>query len=149
MASDRPEKSMNKIDPYSLWVGHAGEGKDYRKLFDAGIRALVQLAVEELPLETPRELISCRFPLLDGTGNRPEALYLAISTVATLLKMHLPTLIFCGAGMSRAPAVAAAALAMVHHQAPALCLEQVVKCHPSDVSPGLWSEVTGLLPSVR
>jgi protein-tyrosine phosphatase len=140
---------MNKIEPYPLWVGHAGEGRDFRMLFDAGIRALVQLALEEPPLETPRELIACRLPLIDGTGNRPEVLYLAISTVATLLKMHLPTLIFCGGGMSRSPAIAAAGLAMVHHQPPEKCLEQVVKCHPSDVSPGLWSEITGLLPSVR
>jgi protein-tyrosine phosphatase len=140
---------MNQIPPYPLWVGHAGEGREFRQLFEAGIKALVQLALEEPPLETPRELISCRFPLLDGTGNRPESLYLAISTVATLLRMHLPTLVVCGAGMSRAPAVAAAALAMVHHQAPAACLQQVVQHHPSDVSPGLWSEVTGLLPSVR
>jgi hypothetical protein len=140
---------MDQIEPHALWVGHAGEGRDFRKLFDAGIKALIQVALEEPPPETPRELIACRFPLLDGTGNRPEVVHLAIGTLVALVKKRIPTLIYCGGGMSRSPAIAAAALSVVLQQPPETCLEQVVKHHPSDVSPGLWNEIISLLPSLR
>jgi protein-tyrosine phosphatase len=140
---------MNQITPQPLWLGHAGAVADFRRVFDAGIKALVQLATEELPDQPPRELIYCRIPLVDGTGNRAELLYLAISTVATLVKMRIPTLVYCGAGMSRAPAIAAAALGMVHQEPPEEWLNRVARHHHTDVSPGLWREITGLLPSVR
>src|SRR5262245_32724506 len=107
---------MNQILPYPLWVGHAGEGRDFRAVFDRGIRAIVDLALEEPPVQAPRELISVRYPLLDGTGNTSDILFLAISSVATLLKMNMATLVMCGAGMSRAPAVSAAALALIHQR---------------------------------
>jgi protein-tyrosine phosphatase len=139
---------MTQILPYPLWVGHAGEGREYRQVFDAGIKVLVQLAAEELPSQPPRELIFCRFPLLDGPGNRPEMLSLAISTVVNLLRRHLPTLISCGAGMSRSPAIAAAALAIVHKLPAEEVLERVVRHHPSDVSPALWNDVKGILDSI-
>src|SRR5262249_26990530 len=140
---------MNQIQPHSLWIGHVTDARNFRHLFDLGIKALVELAMEEQPVQPPRELISCRFPLLDGGGNRAELLFLAVSTVSTLLKMRIPTLLCCGVGASRAPAVAAAALAMIHHEPPEECLKRVVEHHPSDVSPGFWDEVTRLLPAVR
>jgi hypothetical protein len=140
---------MNQIAPHPLWVGHAGAAADYRKIFDTGIRALVHLAAEELPAHPPRELIYTRIPLVDGPGNRTDILFLATSTVATLVRLRIPTLVFCGVGMSRSPAIAAAALAMIHQEAPEECLKRVTQHHPSDVSPGLWSEIAGLLPGVR
>ncbi len=137
---------MTQVQPYPLWLGHAGEGQDYRHIFDSGIKALVDLAFEEPPTKPPRELIYLRFPILDGAGNRGEILFLAVSSVATLLKMHIPLLVICGGGISRAPAVAAAALALLENEAPETCLERVVAHHSSDVSPGLWNEVIGVLP---
>jgi protein-tyrosine phosphatase len=139
---------MTQIMPYPLWVGHAGEGAEFRQVFDAGIKALVQLAAEELPSQPPRELIFCRIPLVDGAGNRPEMLTLAIGTVANLLRRHFSVLVSCGAGMSRSPAIAAAALAIVHRLSPEQCLQRVVKHHPSDVSPALWNEIKGVLDSI-
>ena len=65
-----------------------GEGRDFRQIFDAGIEALVHVAVEEPPPQPPRELISCHFPLVDGAGNRSTLLSLAIHTVATLVKVR-------------------------------------------------------------
>ena len=106
----------------------------------------MDLALEESPTPTPRELISARFPILDGAGNRSEILFLAVSTVATLLKLHVPVLVACGGGVSRAPAVAAAALALLDGAAPETCLKLVAQQHASDVSPGLWNEVIGVLP---
>jgi hypothetical protein len=140
---------MNQIVPYQLWIGHVGEDRLFRQLFDAGIQAVVQLALEVAPAEAPRELIHCRVPLLDGPGNRSDHIRLAIRTVLSLLTMHVPTLVCCNAGMSRAPAIAAAAMALAFHQSPEECLQRIVAHHPSDVSPGLWREVVGVLPSVQ
>jgi protein-tyrosine phosphatase len=140
---------MNRVQPHALWIGHAGDARDVRQLMDADVKAVVQVAAEEPPLALPRELIYCRFPLIDGQGNRPELLYLAVSVVASLIKLRVPTLVCCGMGESRSPAVAAAALAMVHQEPCEDWLPRVVEHHASDVSPGLWGEVVGLLPSVR
>jgi protein-tyrosine phosphatase len=136
---------MTQIQPHPLWIGHKGDGDDLRRIFDKGIKAIIDLALEERPTPPPRELIYGRFPLLDGVGNRGELLFLAISTVATLLKMHVPLLVICGGGVSRSPAVAAAALAMVDNETPETCLQQLVQQHASDVSPGLWNEIKGVL----
>lgn len=140
---------MNQVLPYRLWLGHAGDGRDLRQLFDADIRAVVQVAAEEPPSQPPRELVFCRFPLLDGVGNDGNLLLLAVSTVATLLREHVPTLVCDGSGLSRSPAVAAAALAFLHGGPPEDHLQRVTAHHPSDVSPGLWNELTGLLRSRR
>jgi protein-tyrosine phosphatase len=140
---------MNQILPYPLWLGHAGESRDFQKVFDLGVKVLIQLAAEEPSLQTPRELVFCRFPLLDGSGNRAELLFLAVSTVASLIKMRVPTLVTCGAGMSRCPAVAAAALSMIYHEPPESYLEKVLEHHHGDVSPGFWKEITSLLPTLR
>jgi protein-tyrosine phosphatase len=140
---------MDQILSHSLWLGHAREGRDFRQLFDAGIQALVELALEEPPAPPPRELIYCRFPLQDGVGNSPRMLFLAIRTVAALLRRRVPTLVCCATGMSRAPAVAAAALALLKKQSPEEWLQRVLEHHPGDVSPGLWQEITRVLPSLR
>lgn len=140
---------MNQIVPYPLWLGHADSSRDFRAMLDQGIEALVQVAMEVPAPQPPREIVCCHFPLLDGTGNRSELIYLAFSTLATLIKMRLPTLVTCDGGVSRSPAIAAAALAMVLREPPEDCLSRIVQHHPSDVSPGLWSEITRLLPSVR
>jgi hypothetical protein len=136
---------MRQILPHPLWLGHAGDGRDYRRLLDAGIGAVVQLALEEPPLQPPHELICCRFPLLDGPGNDPDLLALAAATVARLLRRGVPTLVCCGGGMSRSPAVAAAALALALRQDPDECLKRVAEHHPADVLPGLWEEVKDVL----
>lgn len=143
------EAVMNQIQPYSLWLGHAGEGRDLRQMLDQGIQALVHLAIEEPPATPPRELTYCRFPILDGAGNHPELLFLAASTIASLVRLRVPTLVTCGAGLSRSPALTAAALAMVVQQPPDDCLKRVVEHHASDVSPGLWSQITGMVPAAR
>ncbi len=140
---------MNQILPYPLWLGHAGESRDFPKIFDLGVKVLVQLAAEEPSLQTPREVVFCRFPLLDGSGNRAELLFLAVSTVASLIKMRVPTLVTCGAGISRCPAVVAAALSMIYHEPPESYLEKILEHHHADVSPGFWQEITSLLPTLR
>jgi len=136
---------MRQILPYTLWLGHAGDAQDFKQIFDLGINALVQLAVEEAPLRPPRELIYCRFPLVDGPGNEVRLLSLAITTMANLIEKRESVLVCCGAGLSRSPAVAAAALSMVFQESPDDCLKQVAEHHPADVAPGLWQEIKTLL----
>jgi hypothetical protein len=140
---------MNQIRPHLLWIGHVGEGEAFGRLFDLGIEAVVQLAAEEPPLALPRDLILCRFPLLDGIGNRPALLSLAVETTAALVRERTPTLICCGAGMSRSPAVASAALSLAYGGPPEEWLKSVAEHHAIDVSPGLWEEVRGVLVSPR
>ena len=137
---------MHRIQPHELWVGHAGDGRNFRQLHDAGIRAVVQLALEEGPIVTPRELISLRFPLVDGAGNDPPLLILAINAVRTLIDRAIPTLLCCSAGMSRSPVIAAAALSddetSFHDQ-----LMAIARNGPHDVSPGLLQDVKNALRS--
>jgi protein-tyrosine phosphatase len=118
MQATSREADVRQITPFPVWVGHAGDGRAFRKLFDLGIRAVVQLAAEEPAIQTPRELVYFRFPLMDGTGNDLELLDLAIRSVASLIRKGILTLVCCGAGMSRSPAIVAAALTV--HQATAL-----------------------------
>lgn len=140
---------MRQVPPHFLWIGHAGDGRDYRKVLDAGVQAIVQLAEEEPPLQPPRELIVCRFPLVDGPGNDPKVVYLATMTLVNLLERHVPTLVCCGAGMSRSPAVAAAALTLVYQKEPDECLKEIAEHQPHDVVPGLWAEVKSMVEGNR
>jgi protein-tyrosine phosphatase len=135
---------MTQILPHPLWLGHAGDGRDFRQLFEAGIQASVQLAAEEPDIQVPRELIHVHIPLLDGPGNRAELLALAIRTVAALLALRVPTLVWCGAGLSRSPSIAAAALAMTSGEPLGESLRRIGEHRPCDVSPGLWKDVIDL-----
>jgi hypothetical protein len=136
---------MRQIPAQALWLGHAGDGRNTRLLLDTGIQAVVQVALEEEPLRLPREVIACRFPLVDSTGNEPRLLDLAVTTLANLVEKKVATLVCCGGGMSRSPAVAAAALAIVHQESPDDWLKRIAEHHPSDVSPGLWNELRSVL----
>jgi hypothetical protein len=132
---------MRQVLPHLLWLGNAADAEDYRALFAAGIEALVQLAVEEPPVQPPREITYCRFPLLDGAGNSMKLLALAVTTLSQLLRQHVPTLVCCSAGLSRGPAVAAAALAVFLRQPPSDCLRRLSEQHPCDVTPALWDDL--------
>ena len=132
---------MREVIPRQLWLGNAKDARDLPRLLDTGIRAIVDLALEELPPELTREIVYCRFPLLDGAGNAPELLSVAIDTTASLIGKRVPTLVSCGAGMSRSPAIVAAALAIARDDAPDDCLQELVAGKPHDVSPPLWNDV--------
>src|SRR5450631_1790454 len=132
---------MRQISAHLLWLGNAGDEQDCQRILDTGIQAVVQLAAEESVLDLPRDLVYCRFPLVDGLGNDLNVLQLAITTVANLLEKKVPTLVVCGAGLSRSPAIAAAAIALVFQQPADECLKEVAEHFPADVAPALWDEV--------
>jgi hypothetical protein len=133
---------MRQLVPYSLWLGHVGDARNLRALLAAGIAAVVDLALNEPPAAITRELAYCRCPLVDGAGNAPWLLRLAVETTASLLRARTPTLVYCSGGMSRSPAIAAAALAVVTGRPLANCLAEVVAAGAHDVSPGLWRDVS-------
>ncbi|MEX0704604.1 MAG: dual specificity protein phosphatase [Planctomycetales bacterium] len=136
---------MHEIVPGSLWIGHAGDARDARRLVDAGIAAVVDLALEESPPRLPREMTYCRFPLVDGAGNPPWTLRAAVETTESLIRRGVPTLVCCGAGMSRSPAVAAAALSAIRGAPPETVLEEIVAGRPHDMTSGLWADVQAAL----
>jgi protein-tyrosine phosphatase len=140
---DRPE-IMREVRP-QLWIGNALEARDLARVLELGIEALVDLAIEEPPASLVRELIYCRIPLLDGAGNSPQKLRLAVETVSSLIRAKIPTLVACGAGMSRSPAIAAVAIATGERVNPDEVLQRIVAGFPHDVSPALWQEVTAFL----
>jgi protein-tyrosine phosphatase len=136
---------MREIAPDLLWVGNASDARDLALVLQNRIEAVVDLAMEELPAVLSRELIYCRFPLVDGQGNSPAVVGAAVNTAVTLLTAKIPTLISCGGGMSRSPAIAAAVIARLQHIAPDEALTQVAATGPHDVTPLLWQEVTEVL----
>ena len=103
--------------------------------------AVVCVVANEPPLALPRELVYCRFPLVDGAGNPDWLLRAAVETVACLLRSGTPTLVHCSAGMSRSPAVGGAALALASGCSFAEGLIAVTQSGATDVSPGLWEAI--------
>ncbi len=132
---------MRQIVPDHLWIGNAIDVRDARRLLDAGIEAVVDLAYEEPLAVLTRDIVYCRFPIIDGSGNRPQLLVTAIDTVTRLIRRHVPTLVGCGAGMSRSPAIVAVALSILRGDSPENCLRELILGIPHDVSPTLWNDV--------
>ncbi|HEY2838589.1 MAG TPA: protein phosphatase [Pirellulales bacterium] len=132
---------MNRIEPYSLGLGNAGDCRDATKALNAGIRAVMQLAIDEPLAHFPRETIVIRIPLYDGSGNSADDLRLAVTTLEHLLRTNVPTLVCCSAGMSRTPAIAAFALARIEARTPQDSLERLRVHVATDVSATLWQEL--------
>lgn len=133
---------MRRIPGYSLWLGHVGDVRDLHSVLPAGIIAVVDLALNEPPASITRELVYCRFPLLDGPGNPPWLLGTAVEAIVSLLESNTPTLVYCGAGMSRSPAAVAAALSRITRQSPDKCLADITVSGAVDITPGLWYELS-------
>jgi len=136
---------MRKLDPYPLWIGSIIDGWSLPGIHDAGIRAVVDLASNEAPIRVSRDLVYCRFPIVDGARNDRNMLRLAVDTVESLLRDNVPTIVFCSAGLSRSPAVAAAAISRLSHQSLADCLAMITAGHAHDVAAGLIVDMQELL----
>ncbi|WP_339726897.1 dual specificity protein phosphatase [uncultured Gimesia sp.] len=119
---------MREVLSQLLWIGNARDARDVKGVLDLGIAAVIDLALEEPPITFPREIVYCRLPLIDGEENNPAILQTAIETTTRFIQSEVPTLIACSGGMSRSPAIAAAA-------------------GPCDVAPGLWNAIQALLES--
>jgi protein-tyrosine phosphatase len=132
---------MREVLPHVVWIGNARDARDVPHVLNTGITAVVDLAMEEPPVPYPRDIAYCRFPLIDGGGNLPGVLGASIDTVVAFIRSRTPTLVACGGGMSRSPAVVAAALSKVEALPLADALERIASVGPHDVSTTLWDEV--------
>jgi hypothetical protein len=140
---------MRQIAGYQLWLGHVGDARDLRTILDRGIVVMIDLAVNEPPATVNHEMTYCRFPIVDGDGNPDWLLRTAIETTAGLIRDDTPTLVFCSAGMSRSPAIAAAAISVAEVRPPHECLEMVAQSGAHDVLPGLWRDVCRVVEGVK
>ena len=129
----------------NLWIGNAFDARNPRMIHANGIEAVVDLAVEETPASATRDLICCRIPIADGTGNSKQRLLLAVETVHRLVTSSIPTLVCCSAGMSRSPVITAAALACLRGETFETTLNQVSAQGPVDASPALVADVATAL----
>src|SRR4051812_8223868 len=89
----------------AVWIGTARDARDVSAVLALGIAAVIDLAAEEPVIQFPRDIVYCRYPLLDGDGNAPAVIRAAVLTLKTLLESQTPTLVACSGGMSRSPAV--------------------------------------------
>lgn len=138
---------MRQISGFTVWLGNAYESRDLRSIHAAEITAIIDLALNEPPLQTTRELTYCRFPLLDGKGNPAWLIRAAVHTLAQLIHANVRTLVYCSAGLSRSPVITAAAIAMVRGTSLPAELLALSQNSPADVSPTLVAEVEAALRS--
>jgi hypothetical protein len=124
-----------------LWLGNAMDARDVAAVLELRIVAVVDLAMEEPPIPFPRDVVYCRIPLVDGSGNRPEIIRAAVDLTASLIDSRVPTLVACGGGMSRSPIIVAAALAKVDGRSLEKALEDITAGVAHDVSTSLWAEI--------
>lgn len=135
---------MRELIDEQLWIGNALDIRDVTGDLGLGIKAIIDLAMEELPTVFPRDIVYCRFPLIDGAGNSTATLRAAIETTVAMITARVPTLVACGAGMSRAPTIVATALAKIEGQPMADVLHRLTAGQPHDVSPALLEDIEQL-----
>lgn len=132
---------MRQLEELSLWIGTARDARDIKNVLNLGIKSIIDLALEEPPIHPTRDLVYLRFPLVDGTGNPTWIMEGALAMVEEAIRTRVPTLLACGAGMSRSPAVAAIAAAPFLGMEPVEVLLRLHDRGPIDVSPTLWQEL--------
>ena len=132
---------IREIHSDLLFIGNAMDARDLRRLWDHRIAAVVDLADNEPPARLARDMIYCRIPLIDGDGNTSAVIDTAIRSATALVQNRIRTLLACSAGMSRAPSIGAAVVAVLTRRNPDDCLVDIIADGPSDVSPILWSRV--------
>ena len=136
---------MREVIPNVLWIGNAHDARDVKGVLARGIGVVIDLAIEEPPIQFPRDIVYCRFPLLDGEGNSPALLQSAVYTTANFVNAKQPTLVACSGGMSRSPIIVSAVLAKIESLELSAAVERVTATGPCDFSPGLWNDVQKLL----
>lgn len=139
---------MREVIPGMVWIGNARDAQDVAGVRTHEIRAVVHLAIEEPPCLFPRDIIYCRFPLLDGEGNSFSILRTAVQTVSMLITAKVQTLVACSGGMSRSPAVVAAAIACATNESTDEWLRKITATGPHDVSSVLWNDILSCIEAV-
>jgi hypothetical protein len=140
---------VRRIEGHTLWIGTARDARNIKGVLDAGIEAIVDLAIMSEPLKPSRELMYLRYPLLDGEGNPLWLIAVTAHSVANLLWYGVPTLVACDGGMSRSLAISALAVGSLSPPVPLdEVLRQLATAGPADVHPALWEDVKRSVESV-
>ncbi len=139
---------VDQVAGYQLWIGSVADGRNAEALHNAGILAVIDLAASESPATLPRDLVYCRMPLVDGAGNPPWLLQEAVRLLTNLLTADVPTLVHCGAGLSRSPTIAAMAVSNLTGVTPEAAMQLVADSHRVDPSPAFWNEVRAALDAI-
>lgn len=135
---------MHCLIEQQLWQGNAVEAGDVRAILNLGVQAVVDLAAEEEPIRYPRDILVLRYPIIDGAGNPRWLLESIVSSLHNLLRNEIPTFVYCSAGLSRSPALIAAALARFRNDSMDKVIADVLKVQPLDVSTTLWRDLMSL-----
>lgn len=130
-------RQVNVWSGHRVYLGNARDARDLKTIGDAGIQAVVDLAIDEPPAILFRDVAYLRVPLLDGAENSAAMLKLAVSTVELLLREGVTTLVACSNGMSRSPSILAIAISRVSGCQPEHCVPD----GPHDLSEGLWHDL--------
>jgi len=136
---------MREIIPNVLWIGNAFDARNIKAVMDAGFPVVVDLAIEEPPIQLPRDVVYCRFPLLDGEGNAPVLIRSAIDLIVSFVNAQTKTLVACSGGMSRSPLIASAVVAEVESIDFGDAIRRVTSTGPCDISPNLYAAIEQLL----
>ena len=135
---------QNLIDSI-LWQGNARDAREIHQVLALGVQAIVDLAENESPVTFPRDVIVLRYPIADGSGNPAWLLRSIIRSLCGLLENKIPTFIYCSAGMSRSPTLAAAAISRLRAMSLDLAITQFFNEPKFDISPALWNDVRDLI----
>lgn len=140
---------MREIIPRQFWIGNATEARQILPVTSLQVEAVLDLAANELPVQFPRELVYCRFPISDGAENNQTVLLAALTVTSHFVRNLTPTFIYCSAGMSRSVAIAAGAIALAEGAVADNVLSRITSTGAHDVSPALWSEVRRLVGTLK
>ncbi len=135
---------MREVIPSVLWIGNAHDAREIKGIIDAGIQVVIGLAIEEPSVQVPRDIIYCRFPMLDGDGNSSVLMVAAVNLISAFVRAQTPTLVACSGGMSRSPLIASAVLAAVDDIGLAEAIRLVTTNGPCDFSPSLYNDLRQL-----
>jgi len=128
-----------------LWIGNAQEIRDPHALASLGIATVIDIAANEEPAELPQSFTYIRVPLNDGGGNEDARLFLAIQTVANVLRSGSPAAIACSYGMSRAPTVTAFGLSKFLNEPAKEIIQRIAKQRQLDVNSNLWNHAEAVV----
>jgi len=129
---------MNKIRP-NLYVGNMQDAKVAQPLTDAGITAILNVSYEnDDPVYFVKQMRYIKIGLADSSENTKYMRDLAINALVALLNEGETVLVHCSAGVSRAPFVAAQALAKIENKDPDLMLQEIRNERTIVIKGALW-----------
>lgn len=125
---------MRQIVPDHLGIGNAIDVWDALYLLVASIEPVVVVAYEVPLVVLTRDIVHCRFPSIDESGNRPIARCRDRKSCEPI-RRHVSRPVRCVTGMSRSPEIVTVALGIVRNDSPDNCVRELITRNPHEVSP--------------